>query len=562
MQSRVLTAQGKAQSGSGSYDEFQSSQSRGCNICWPLNPINVSHTMSLGPELATLEQIKSIAHDNGFTINDEEAREYQKMLASTISSYRRLEQLPERKLPVNYPRTPGWRPTAEDNPLNGWYWRCEIKGAASGLLQGERIAVKDVVCVAGVPMMNGSKVLEGYVPEVDATIVTRLLDAGATIAGKANCEDYSFSAGGMTCSLGPVGNPWRPDHNPGASSNGSAVLISLGAVDMAIGGDQGGSIRLPASWSGCYGLKPTYGLVPYTGCAMIEATLDHVGPMASTTEGVAKLLSVMAGEDGEDPRQRGLIPRDLNTNYLDAMERGVKGMRIAILKEGFGQDNSDVGMLSSEPVTDECVRAAIGRLRDLGAIVEEVSIPMHLEAYHLWAAIAIEGAAAFMLKGNGLGTNWSGWYNTTLGEAMNKGMKARAQDLPPTVRNVLIQGEYMRQHYGNRYYAKAQNLRHLVRDAYDTVLAQFDVIACPTTPTRATKMVSRDASPAETVSNALGCLRNTVTADLTGHPAISIPCGVREGLPVGLMLTAKHFDERSLIAASAALESAGDWKSM
>jgi amidase len=516
--------------------------------------------MSIGPELPSIEQVKSLAAENGVELDEVQAAEYQQMMAGTIKSYRRIDQLVERKLPVKYPRTPGWRPGAEENPLNGWYWRCEISGAQEGILAGKRIAVKDTVCVAGVPMMNGSKLMEGYIPDVDATIVTRMLDAGATIAGKANCEDLSFSAGGMTCSYGPVGNPRRPDHNPGASSNGSAVLIVQGQVEMAIGGDQGGSIRLPAAMSGCYGLKPTYGLVPYTGCAMIEATLDHVGPMASTTEGIATLLTAISGYDGEDPRQHGLIDKTFDTNFMPALKRKIKGLRIGVLTEGFGQDNSEFGLLNSDPGVDASVKTAIQELRSLGAIVEEVSSPEHLDAYHLWNAIAIEGATNFMLKGNGLGSNWRGWYNTTMGEHFSRAMMARPHDLPPTVLNVLLGGEYMRKFYGNRYYAKAQNMRHLVTDAYNAALKKFDVIACPTIPQLATKMVDRDASPSEVVANALNQLRNTVVANLTGHPSISIPCSMIDGLPVGLMLTGRHFDDGTLIAFSAAYESLGDWR--
>ncbi|RQN40296.1 amidase [Paraburkholderia tropica] len=518
--------------------------------------------MSIGPELPTLEQLKSIAKDCGVELSNELATDYLDMMVTTFKSYRRIDQLVERKLPVKYPRTPGYRPAADENPLNAWYWRCDIPGASDGILAGERIAVKDTVCVAGVPMMNGSKLLEGYVPDVDATIVTRMLDAGATIVGKASCEDFSFSAGGMTCSYGPVGNPWKPDHNPGASSNGSAVLISQGQVDLAIGGDQGGSIRLPAAMSGCYGLKPTFGLVPYTGCAMIEATLDHVGPMASTTRGIAKLLTAIAGFDADDPRQQGRVAPGFDTNYMPALGRGVDGLKIGVLKEGFGQDGSEYGLITSEPEVDECVRAAVEKLRTLGATVEDVSIPEHLDAYPLWTAIAIEGASAFMLNGHGLGTNWQGWYNTAMGEHLARGMRSRPHDLPPTVLSVLLSGEYMRKFYFNRYYAKAQNMRHIVTDAYNAMLRKYDIIVCPTTPHRATLMADRDDLPSTLVGNALDQLRNTVVADLTGHPAISIPCGVRDGLPIGMMLTSRHFDEHTLIAASAAFESLGDWKTM
>jgi amidase len=518
--------------------------------------------MPLGPEPASVEDLLKIAEDLRVPLSLEDAKEYQAMVAGTAKMYAKLDMMPERKLPVKYPRTPGWRPKPEDNPLNGWYWRCDIKGAPDGILKGEKVAIKDAVCVAGVPMMNGSRVLEGYVPDVDATIVTRLLDAGANIIGKSNCEDFSFSAGGHTCSYGPVGNPHKPDHNPGASSNGSAVLLSLGAVDLAIGGDQGGSIRLPASWSGCYGLKPTYGLVPYTGCAMIETTIDHVGPMANSTEGIAKLLTVIAGLDPLDPRQRGRITHDFKPDYLPALKRGVRGLRIGIVKEGFAQVGSELGLLSSEPEVDGRVKEAVAQLRGLGAEVEETSIPLHLDAYYIWSAIAIEGAAAFMIRGYGAGTNWHGYYNTGLAEALARGFKSHAHDLPAAVKSVLLQGEYFRRFYNGRYYNKAQNLRHLVNEAYDKTFATYDILAMPTTPTRATKMVGRDASVTDTISSALNMLRNTVTADLTGHPSISVPCGMHDGLPIGLMLTAGQFKDDVLIAASSAFESIGDWKRM
>jgi amidase len=515
--------------------------------------------MSRGPECATIEQIKEIAADYKIPMTDGEAREHCELLKATIKSYRELELIPERKLPVKYPRTPGWRPAASENPLNGWYWRCEVKGADDGMLTGERVALKDTVCLAGVPMMNGSKLLEGYVPEVDATIVTRILDAGATIVGKAACEDFSFSGGGMTCSTGPVGNPYDPTRNPGGSSNGSAVVIATGQVDLAIGGDQGGSIRIPSCWSGVYGLKPTFGLVPYTGCAMSEGTLDHVGPMASSTKGIANLLTVIAGHDPDDPRQQGKITPGYDTNYMPVVEQGVKGMKLAVLKEGFGHDGSD-GMLASDPLVDDCVRAALDVLRKLGAQVTEISIPEHLTALPIWTAIGLEGAASSMLNGYGMGKNWFGWYNTSMAEHLARAMKSRPQDMPATVRSVLLRGEYMRRHYNSRYYGKAQNQRHIVNNAYDKIFSEFDIIACPTVPALPTKMCDRDAGPVEMVTNMLNMLRNTCVCDVTGHPAISVPCGLRNGLPVGMMLAAKHFDDRTLIAASAAFEAAGNWK--
>jgi len=178
-------------------------------------------------------------------------------MAGSIASYNRLDQLPEPKLPVKYPRTPGYRPGPAENPFNAWYWKTEIAGASNGILAGKKVAVKDNICVAGVPMMNGSRWLEGYVPDVDATVVTRVLDNGGEVAGKAACEDLCFSAGSHTCATGPIRNPHNPEYSTGGSSGGSAALVAAGEVEMALGGDQGGSIRTPSAWCGVYGLKPT-----------------------------------------------------------------------------------------------------------------------------------------------------------------------------------------------------------------------------------------------------------------------------------------------------------------
>ena len=327
----------------------------------------------MGPKAPSTRQILDLSDTMGLELTEAEAATYATLIGAGMPAYRRLEALPEDKPTVKYPRAPGYRPAAEDNPCNGWYWRTDIRGADSGPLLGERIAVKDVICVAGVPMMAGLQVLEGYIPDIDATVVTRLLDGGAVIVGKSNAED---PGGSQTCALGPVQNPYKPTHTPGTSSAGSAVVLATGQVDMALGADQGGSIRIPSSWTGAYGLKPTYGLVPYTGCMMIETTLDHVGPMCNSTEGVARMLSVLAGPDPLDPRQRGVIPDAYVRDYTPALERGVAGMRIAVVREGFGQGPwHDLGLPAAEAVVDRSVMAAARRLETLGASVDEVSIP-------------------------------------------------------------------------------------------------------------------------------------------------------------------------------------------
>src|SRR2546429_6069971 len=196
---------------------------------------------------------------------------------------------------VKYPRTPGYRPGPEENRQNAWYRKTSIKGAPSGKLKGKRVAIKDNVMVAGVPMMNGASTLEGYIPEFDATVVTRILDEGGEIVGKTHCEYFCLSGGSHTNATGPVHNPHRMGYSAGGSSSGSAVVVALGEADMAMGGDQGGSIRLPASFSGVCGMKPTWGLVPYTGIMPIEIFVDHTGPMTATVADNALLLEVVAG---------------------------------------------------------------------------------------------------------------------------------------------------------------------------------------------------------------------------------------------------------------------------
>src|SRR5262249_40969426 len=296
-----------------------------------------STEMAIPPRLPTTTQVLEIAKAFGMTLTEEDAVSFRGLMSGSIASYARLDELAEPKLPVKYPRDPGYRPPAEENPYNAWYWKTHITGAKSGILAGERVAVKDNICVAGVPMMNGSRVLEGYVPEIDATVVTRVLDAGGVIAGKAACEDLCFSAGSHTCATGPIRNPHNPKHSTGGSSGGSAALVAAGALTMALGGDQGGSIRTPSAWCGVFGLKPTWGLVPMTGGMPISYSVDHCGPICSSTENVAKLLTAIAGPDPHDPRT---INAKVG-NYIEALGAGVKGLRIGLLKEGFNHPVSD-----------------------------------------------------------------------------------------------------------------------------------------------------------------------------------------------------------------------------
>src|SRR6266436_6519552 len=314
--------------------------------------------------LPTLEQIDNLGSDFGLVLSADEVAAYQQAFKGPLASYGRLDELVPPSLAPIAPRSPGYRPSASENPYGAWYWKTNIQTGAEGLLTGKAVAIKDDICVAGVPMMNGSQLLEGYVPEIDATVVTRILEAGGTIAGKAACEDLCFSGASHTCATGPILNPHNIKHSAGGSSGGSAALVAAGAVPMALGGDQGGSIRTPSSWCGVYGLKPTWGLVPTTGSMPISYSVDHCGPMCASTEDVARLLSVIAGHDGWDTRTIAARTGD----YMGALGNPAKGLRIGVLREGFGHPESD-------PAVNEKVRQTISALGKAGIASDEISVP-------------------------------------------------------------------------------------------------------------------------------------------------------------------------------------------
>jgi len=470
---------------------------------------------------------------------------FEELVESFLAPSDRLDQLQAPRREPSYPRDGGAAPRPEENPLGAWAWRVRIQGAATGPLAGRTIAIKDNVAVAGVPMNNGTVLLDGYVPDEDATVVERVLDAGATILGKAVCESLCFSGGSHTADSGPVRNPYDPARSTGGSSTGSAALVAVSEVDLAIGGDQGGSVRIPSCWSGIYGLKPTWGLVPYTGAFPIEASLDHLGPMARSTRDVALLLSVLAGPDGLDPRQRaGLQPAD----YLAALSGDVAGLRLAVVREGFGHQGL------SEPDVDEAVMQAARSFERLGAKVEEVSIPWHRDAMAVWNAVAVEGATAIMVAGESMAYGAKGRYATGLVDAFAAGRRASGDRLSETVKLTVLAGQWMADAHHGRYYAKAQNLARSARAAYDEVLGAHDLLLMPTLPLKATPLPAADAPVEEYVARALEMIPNTAPFDVTGHPAMSVPCAISAGLPVGMMLVGRDGDEATILRAADAFE--------
>jgi amidase len=491
------------------------------------------------------DDLRKIASEFHFTIPDDRMPVVRALLDGLLSPYDRLDEIDEGIGAPRYPRDGGAAPLPDKNPLGAWAWRVRIEGRPDGPLAGRTIAIKDNIAVAGVPMRNGTVLLDGYTPDQDATVVERVLDAGATILGKAVCESLCFSGGSHTSDSGPVRNPYDPERSAGGSSSGSAALVAAGEVDLAIGGDQGGSVRIPSCWSGIYGLKPTWGLVPYTGAFPIESSLDHLGPMARSTRDVALLLQAIAGPDGLDPRQHaGLAPAD----YVSALGGGAGGLRLGVVREGFGIQGL------SEPDVDEAVRRAGRAFAELGAKVEEVSIPWHRDAMPVWNAVALEGATAIMVAGESMAYGGKGRYSTGLVDAFGAGRRANGQRLSETVKLTVLAGRWMSEAHAGRYYAKAQNLARTAAAAYDAVLGEFDLLLMPTLPLKATRIPAPDAPLEEQVARALEMIPNTAPFDVTGHPAMNVPCAISDDLPVGMMLVGRHGDERTILRAAEAYE--------
>lgn len=425
-----------------------------------------------------------------------------------------------------YPRPLGERPSEDANPLGAWFWKGDIPGAASGPLSGKTVAIKDSIAVAGFPLSNGTRLLEGYIAPRDATVVERVLNAGATIKGKSMCENMCLSGSSFTSDYGIVRNPFDTSRSAGGSSSGNAVLIATGAVDMGIGGDQAGSIRIPSSWCGIYGLKPTWGLIPYTGAISLEPTIDHLGPMARNVTDLAQLLTVMAGPDGLDPRQNSTPYPP--TNYAENLRRGIEELRIGVLQEGFGWENSD-------PAVDTFVRQQIEALASLGAQVTPVSVPDHRQAMVIFNGIAMEGGVATMMVQNGQLFGQKAFSSPDLAEFWGRAWHAAPDALPYMVKQFMLTATFVNSRYQGGLYAKAQNMARALRFAYDCALKTVDVIMMPTLPMTASKLPGPGASLSEILQATSEMLFNTAPFDVTGHPAITIPCGMLEGLPVGMM---------------------------
>jgi len=501
----------------------------------------------------TVDQVKEYAAWSYLDLTDEEAREYRDIISDLLPMCDRIDELPQPRFEVKYPRTPGYRPTVEEDPLNAFITKCEIRGASSGKLAGKKVAVKDNIAVAGVPLSNGNRALADIIPDFDAVVVERILDAGATLVGKFNQDDYSFYGTSDTSTFGQVRNPMNPDYSPGGSSSAQGVVVRAGYADIALGVDQAGSGRIPAAWAGVCSIKATHGLVPSFGLFYLDHTLDHICPAAKTVGEVALALEVLAGTDPRDPQWvRGDI---LVEEYTKSLVSSASGLKIGIGKEG-------VGTAISEPDVDESVLAAVKQLEGAGATVREVSIPLWSEIWPIWCNTFIPSITA-MMESSGQGYFHNGFTSPTLAQAFGAKRRLWSQEMPPLVKIVQIMGLYLRREYNNSYYCKGQNLRHVLTQQVDSALAEVDVLVTPTTPIKPSKLYDRRLTDREWIESTpddvptiFQLINNTCPTDATGHPSLVMPCGIgANDLHFSIQFIGKRWDESTCFRVAHTYES-------
>jgi amidase len=509
-----------------------------------------------------VDEVVAVARELGIHLGPDEAVLYRKYLMEQLTALDKFVQsrLDESPPPICAPvREPGCRPNRVEDPLNAWTWRCDISGVGenSGPLAGKTVSFKDHIAVAGIPMSFGAFALDGFVPDFDATIVTRVLQAGGRIIGKNVMNGLSggFGTGGGIGDYGRPLNPHNHEHVTGGSSSGSGAAVAAGEVDISFGGDQGGSIRIPAAFCGTLGLKPTFGLVSHFGIGFgSDQSIDYTGPLARTVEDIAAALQATAGRDGYDPRQTSDVP--LHMDVLGKLVEGVSGLRVGVLEEAFEDADTEVRDL---------VLAAVDVLAGAGAVVSRVHIPEHREVNAAQSALNAEGALAVYRTGF-YGAFSRTYYPASVITAINQLQSDHADVLSPRAKLSLIAGELSRRNYHGRVYAKAQNVRPSYIRAYDAALADVDVLVMPTCLMTAPKNSCPDSYLEvleENLSRSSRISENTQPFNFTGHPALAVPVGKSAaGLPASMQLVGRFFDDPLVLRVAYAYEHSVDWAAL
>ena len=498
----------------------------------------------------TRAQLVDYARRHHLTLTDDEADAMLPGIAATLDLYTRIEELDEPSVPLKHPyRDPGHTPLQGEDPYNAFIRFCDVRGSATGPLAGRTVGVKDCIAVAGVPMTNGGRRTPVAVPTEDAVVVERLLDAGAVITGKTNLEDLALGLGEGSA-FGASRNPRNPAFATGGSSSGSGAAVAAGQVDMALGADEGGSVRIPAAWCGLVGMKATHGLVPSYGLTYMDHTVDHIGPITRNVADNAVMLEVIAGHDWRDPQWVRSEPQA--GKYTDVAGLGIEGLRIGVLTDALEASGCTADVL-------DAFASAQKVLIELGATVVNVSVPLWTDARPI--GLGALGLGLYgMATSYGIGFGHLGRVDPAVTAAWAAQTLLQAADLPEMLKQTLVTTEHILACYHGVPLAKAQNLRLALRrqvvDAFDGV----DLLITPTIPTVAFELLDRRAGPgemAERMALAMGATTNTMPFDLTGHPALSLPCGTGEhDLPIGLQIVGPHFGEAAIYRAAFAFEAA------
>ncbi|GAA1333960.1 Asp-tRNA(Asn)/Glu-tRNA(Gln) amidotransferase subunit GatA [Streptomyces sanglieri] len=422
---------------------------------------------------------------------------------------------------------PPSNPEPNDDPYNAWLKQFElVRPEASGALSDCSVAVKDNICLRGVELTVGSRAFEGVVPDEHATVVDQLLEAGATIMGKTNMDELAFGPTSETSAFGPTENPVKDGHVAGGSSSGSAAAVAANDVDLALGTDTGGSVRIPASYCGLVGMKPTYGAVPLHGVVPLSYSMDHVGTLARDVTTAAKGLEVIAGSD----------------DVVDADSLGIdiEELTIATVSGFFEKHTSDK--------VAQAVNETIEELNDRGATVTSIELPTLEYSREAWWGLApSEFAAEF--ESNAAGVWRDGDSLSTLVSNLGRVRQCSSRDLGQNIKEMLVLGAYLNHELDYKYYSQARTIRAQLTREFEAAFDDVDLIAAPGTPTRALEIDGFERGVTPPV--------NWVThpTNLTGHPSVVLPCDEIDGLPVSIQFMGKLGADQLVLDAASAYES-------
>jgi aspartyl-tRNA(Asn)/glutamyl-tRNA(Gln) amidotransferase subunit A len=418
------------------------------------------------------------------------------------------------------------------------------RGESLGPLAGVPIAVKDNICTEGLPTTAASAVLRGFVPPYDATVIARLTSAGAIVIGKTNCDEFAMGSSTENSAYGPTANPWALDRTPGGSSGGSAAAVARRVVPAALGSDTGGSIRQPAAFCGVVGVKPTYGRVSRYGLLAFASSLDQIGPFTTSVDDAALVVTAIAGADRHDATcSTRPVPE-----WLAPPGGDMRGLRIGVPRR-FIESGVD-------PAVSQAFAAALATWRDAGATIVDVELPNAGLAIPVYYLIATAEASSNLARYDGVRYGHRAALGPTDG-LREMYERTRDEGFGAEVKRRIMLGTFvLSAGYHDAYYVKAQLVRAKVRDDYTRAFETVDAVATPTTPTPAFRLGEKTADPLQMYLADIF----TVSANLAGLPAISLPCGFSpDGLPIGCQLTARRWDEATLFRAGAVLQAATDW---